>query len=273
MQSIELTAKSVEEARKIAAESLGVSPSDVNITVLEETKGLFGRTNYKVRAEAAPAPAAVVEAPAAAPVAETPAVEEAPKRGRGRPKKLAEVAPEPTPAEPVVAEAPAEDAPQAPAPGDPVATPENAKEILAIVDELVESAGLEVDTQIGEVQGRYVAVSLSGKDASYLVGKHGEVLNALQYLVNVIAGRRFDNGIRATIDANDYRAAREEEIVKRAEAIAAKVIELNQEALFEALPAFERRLIHKAIADIDGVETYSEGEEPNRRVVISPRGA
>jgi spoIIIJ-associated protein len=288
MQSIELTAKSVEEARTTAAAKFGVSPGEVQVTVLEETKGLFGKTNVRVRAESAaaapapPPPPAPVAAPE--PVAVSAAIEDVPTkdadeaprapRGGGRSaKKVSETSPEtianvsdslnaPPPAE--VAEAAGEAEPQV------VATAEDSEQLLALVNEILESGDLSVNATAHPSGGRYVNVELDGKDVAFLVGKHGEVLNALQYLMNIAAARRFSNGVRITLDGNNYRERREAALTALATKIAEEVKARREEAVLDALPAFERRVVHKALAVIEGVETYSEGEEPNRKVVIAP---
>ncbi len=289
MQSVEITAKTVQEATKAAAEKLGVSPDALTVTVLEESKGLFGKSSVRVRAdvteapaEAAPAPEAAAKgtkkpakapkAKAAAPVAEpepepevvAPIVEAEPvpaKKGKGRSK------PEPKAEE---AEAAPAEEPKAEAESDIVATAEDGEQLTALVKELLAAASLQVNAKTGEIAGRYVNIQLDGKDAAFLVGKHGEVLNAMQYLVNIIAGRRFDNGVRATLDGNDYRRRREEALTTLATKIADQVKARGEEAVLDALPAFERRIVHKALSTYEGISTYSEGEEPNRRVVIAP---
>lgn len=286
MQSVELTAKSVDEAKKAAAEKLGASIDALQITVLEETKGLFGKSSVRIRAElvSAPAPA---EAPAA-PVAEKPAEKPA-RGGRGSKAKPAPVA-EPEPEAPVEAElapkparkgrggkkeaAPATESTEA-APAEEevveiVATEEDANQLADLVRGLLETANLNVTVKPTGVAGRYVNVELNGKDVAFLVGKHGEVLNAMQYLANIIAGRKFANGVRVTLDGNDYRHRREEALTQYATGIAQQVQERGEEAVLDALPAFERRIVHKALSTYEGVSTYSEGEEPNRRVVIAP---
>ena len=288
MQSVELSAKTLDEARKAAASRLGVSEDALTVTVLEETKGLFGKSTVRVRAEAAdaapeapaesapeakPAPRGRGRKPAAEPTPETagapdpvdvPVVEasseEAPRNRRGRGGRgRSESAP--------VAEAPSEGGEEAPASS---ATPQDAEALAGLLRELLESAGMEVSVTLGEINGRYVSLKLDGKDAAYLVGKHGEVLNALQYLVNVVAHRRIGTEARATLDGNDYRKRREDVLTQMASNIADQVKERGEEAVLDALPAFERRIVHKALQEIDGVQTYSEGEEPNRRVVIAP---
>ncbi|HTQ09912.1 MAG TPA: RNA-binding cell elongation regulator Jag/EloR [Fimbriimonadaceae bacterium] len=276
MQSIEITGKSVAEAKKNAASKLGVSESELTVTVLEETVGLFGKSSVRIRAEvAASAPkTAVVEAPAA--IAETPAAAEEPaKEPESKPEKpkrgsRAKAAPKVEAAAPVPEpEAPEEEPDEATAQG-PSATEADANQLEQLVREMLDSASLDVAIKGASLSGRYVNIELDGRDVAHLVGKHGEVLNALQYLVNIIAGRRYNNGIRATLDGNNYRRRREEALHQLATRVAAEVKSRGEEAVLDALPAFERRIIHKSLSDYDGVQTYSEGEEPNRRVVIAP---
>ncbi|MDX2065935.1 MAG: RNA-binding cell elongation regulator Jag/EloR [Fimbriimonadaceae bacterium] len=287
MSAIELTARSLEEGQKAAAEKLGVEVDRVSVRVLEETKGLFGKVNLRISAEVIPAatPAPEVTKPARgrkaaepkpeaeeAPVevaAETEAKDAAPRTGRGRrrPEKAAEPKPEDdgTPGDAATSDANGD------ADAEEVsATEADAATLLAQVEELLAKSGLKITATVASIQGRYVNLALDGKDASYLVGKHGEVLNSLQYLVNIIISRKLENGVRATVECNDYRRRREEVLTKRAIEIANQVVERGEEAVLDALPAFERRIVHKAIQDIAGVATYSEGEEPNRRVVIAP---
>jgi len=290
METIELTARNLDEARRTAAERLGVDAALVELTVLEETKGLFGKSSLRVRATApaAPAPAAVKEpAPKAAPragrgSAKVPAAEpvktvepdpepvvaeaepeEAPKRGR-RParKSAAPVEAEGADAPETESEAPAEEI---------VATAEEAAKLAEMVREVLRLADLEVVVNEDFVlNGRYVNLVLDGKDVAYLVGKHGEVLNAFQYLMNVMARQQMERDVRVTLDGNHYRERREEALTKLAVAIAEQVRERGEEAVLDALPAFERRVVHHALQELEGISTYSEGEEPNRRVVIAP---
>ena len=295
MSAIELTAKSLEDAKKTAAQKLGVDEGQISVKVLEETKGLFGKSNLRVLAEviAPAAPAATAEeAPAKAkakgrgksakaeeaPVVEAeaeavtaPEAEEAPakeaakeSKGRGRRGKASEPKPEAAETSVDADGAEAGDAEEV------TATEEDSQLYLDLVNGLLTDSGLTIEAKVSSLQGRYVNVSLDGKDSSYLVGKHGEVLNSLQYLVNIIGTRTFQRGVRATVECNDWRRRREEKLTKQAADIAAQVLERGEEAVLDALPAFERRIVHKALQDIPGITTYSEGEEPNRCVVIAP---
>lgn len=292
MPSIELTVKNLDEAAATAAEQLGVSADQVKITVIEESKKLFGKVSYKVKAEAPDAPAAAApaapaeekkKAPAKAKKAEaapaeeeaTPVVEE---KKAAAPKKLgAKKKTEEAPAPAATADAPAATEEAAPAAEQEedngpeiAATPEDAAKLGDILELLAKQSGLDAEIVVGELQGKYINLSIDGKEAGYLVGKNGEVLNSLQYLINLIAKQQLGNGVRVTLDGNDYRKKRAESLTALAEKIADKVKERGEEAVLEALPAFERRVIHKALQEIEGVTTYSEGEEPDRRVVIAP---
>lgn len=306
MNSIELTAKSVDDAKKNAAAKLGVSADQVTITVLEETKGLFGKVNLRVRAEviateeaapeveAAPkakaAPKVAAKKEEAAPAAEAPA----PRRRLGAKKDapaaaeaVAEVATEeaaPAAAKTVRGKKPvkaeATEAPAAPAAVEAsegaedaveiVATEEDESFILSVANDLVAQSGLQANFQASGIQGKYVNISLDGNDTKYLIGRNGEVINALQYLMNLAVKQQRPNGVRVVIDGNDYRKRREVALTALAQRIAAEVQQREEEAVLDALPAFERRVVHKALQEIPGVKTYSEGEEPNRRVVIAP---
>lgn len=285
MPTIELTVKNLDEAAATAAEQLGVSADQVKITVIEESKKLFGKVSYKVKAEAPDAAAPAAEekkkAPAKAKRAEAAPVEEAPAAPSAEGKKAA--APKKLGAKKKAEEAPATavvEAPAAPAASaaeseedagpEISATPEDAAKLGDILKLLAKQSGLDAEIVVGELQGKYINLSIDGKEAGYLVGKNGEVLNSLQYLINLIAKQQLGNGVRVTLDGNDYRKKRAESLTALAEKIADKVKERGEEAVLEALPAFERRVIHKALQEIEGVTTYSEGEEPDRRVVIAP---
>jgi spoIIIJ-associated protein len=287
METIELTAPTLEDARRQAAAQFGIDPSDVQVTVLEEKKGLFGKAgSVKVKAErTTPAP----EAPAA----ETPA----PKKGKGRakaepaaavveeapaeaPAPVEEEAPAPKPsrgrgkAKPVaVEEAPAEADPEPEAEEEPasvVATQEDADKMVDIFNQLFEDGDLRAKAKCVSITGKYINLELDGRDVGYLVGKRGEVLNALQYVGNVIASRQLGTGARVVIDGNSFRAKRTEVLEKQARDIAEQVKLNNMEAVLDPLPAFERRIVHQVLSEYPGVQTYSEGEEPGRRVVIAP---
>lgn len=296
MTAIEITGKTLDEAKKLAAEKLGVAVDQVDFTVLEEAKGkgLFGQSKVRIRAEAATVAVAVAAEPSKkdqenakeaylsegpAPV-ETMEPEAKPKPRASKAKEPKEAKPAKEPAkrtskakadeEPAKVEAAESDAEPAEAREEVVATEADAERLVGLLREFLEAGNLAVTAKSTQVAGRYVTIELDGKDVAFLVGKHGEVLNALQYLMNIVAGRKFNNGVRATLDGNDYRRRREDALTKLATNIANEVKSRGEEAVLDALPAFERRIVHKALSEFGGIVTYSEGEEPNRRVVIAP---
>ena len=209
MPSIELTVKNLDEAAATAAEQLGVSADQVKITVIEESKKLFGKVSYKVKAEAPDAPAAAApaapaeekkKAPAKAKKAEAAPAEEvaAPvveEKKAAAPKKLgAKKKTEDAPAPAAAVDAPAATEEAAPAAEQEedngpeiAATPEDAAKLGDILELLAKQSGLDAEIVVGELQGKYINLSIDGKEAGYLVGKNGEVLNSLQYLINLIA--------------------------------------------------------------------------------------
>ncbi len=273
MQSIDITANSLDEAKSLAAEKLGVPADQLKLTVLEESKGLFGKTSLRVHAEVVAAVPAKAEKPArsrakkeAAPKAE-PVVEavEAPVEEPKAPAKPARAKKEPAPKAAAPTKAVVETEPT-----EAHATQDDADNFLEVMNDLLAKTGLQVEAQCTGFQGKYVNIQFDGKDTGYLVGKHGEVLNSFQYLTNIIAAQQWGNGVRVVLDGNDYRSRREEQLTTLATKIAEQVRKRGEEAVLDALPAFERRIVHKALSELEGVTTYSEGEEPNRRVVIAP---
>lgn len=261
MEAIEIVAANVKEATDKAAAEFGVDANQVQVTVLEETKGLFGKGQVRIKAE--------VKAKAEKP-AKSAVVKEAPpkaeKKARPAPKKAAPKKEEAT----ATAVVETTDSEEQESGAEVVASQEDAEGIVALLTDLLAESGLNITMKISEVKGKYINLSLGGRDVSYLVGRRGEVLNALQYLMNIIVSRQLDNGVRVVIDGDNYRRRREEVLEKLALDIAAEVQKRGEEAVLDALPAFERRVIHQALSDFEGVVTYSEGEEPDRRVVIAP---
>lgn len=139
------------------------------------------------------------------------------------------------------------------------------------ITEVIEAMGLRsgVSAEQGE-EGTW-RVEVEGPDAGELIGANGDALNALQYLTTVVAQRRMGEHVRLVLDADGYRRKREQALTDQALELAAEVARLGQEAELDPLSSYERRIIHNALTDHPEVVTYSEGDEPERRVVIAPR--
>ncbi len=114
-------------------------------------------------------------------------------------------------------------------------------------------------------------LDLSGEDMGILIGRRGQTLDALQYLSNLIANRHVEEKTRIMLDTENYRARREEALIRLAERMAGKAVKYRQRVALEPMSAHERRIIHKALQDDPNVETLSEGEEPYRQLVIFPK--
>lgn len=275
MEPITITAPTFEEAVEQAAQQLGVDKKKVKATITEEVKGLFGKGTVTISATA-PQPRAKAKPKAEPDPEPEPELEEEPA---AKPASRSRKSESPAPASrsrmsesaaPVARTRTSEDSEEAEEQEDVEATVEDAEEMAEFVRELIEKTGLDVQVHISSVSGRYVGLSIDGKHASHILGKNGEVLNAFQYLLNVGFQRSMRPGVRMTLDANGYRKKREDALTIEAQKIAEMVLERKEEAVLNALPAFERRIIHRALTDFEGITTYSEGEEPDRRVVVAP---
>jgi spoIIIJ-associated protein len=152
--------------------------------------------------------------------------------------------------------------------GEPVDVPQFARDLL---DQILQAMGVPAAvTGEGQPDGS-VRLLVEGADMGVVIGKHGGTINALQYLISLILQKRVGERVRLVIDAEGYRSRREQALRDLARTYAQRVKESGQEAVLDALQSYERRIIHNCLADDPDVFTYSEGEEPDRRVVISPR--
>ena len=133
---------------------------------------------------------------------------------------------------------------------------------------------LELPVQMSaSSDGTVLRISLSGDNMGLLIGRRGETLDALQYLTSLVAGHADDRFSKVSLDIENYRAKREEVLVSLALKMADKVVRLQKSVTLEPMNPYERRVIHSALQEVEGVETGSIGHEPSRRVVISPAGS
>jgi spoIIIJ-associated protein len=107
-------------------------------------------------------------------------------------------------------------------------------------------------------------------DMSLLIGRHGQTLEAIQELTRMVVGRKLDQRVRVVVDVEDYRKRREARLEEQARELAERVRETGQAEELDPMNAYERKLVHDAVADVDGVETESRGVDPDRYVVILP---
>ena len=212
----------------------------------------------------APAPAAKPEAKAAPRTERAPRPERAPRTDRPERK-------EPRPAKPRTekAPAPAQSEPKPKKPKTPT-TEAELKAAVSFVETLIKNLEIEVEATVGTDEENASCITIDGKDASVLIGHHGETLDALQYLANLAANRAEgkDDHERITVDVAGYRARREEKLRELARRQAEKVQKYGRSVMLEPMNPYERRIIHAEIQNIEGVSTNSIGSDSNRKVVI-----
>ncbi len=141
--------------------------------------------------------------------------------------------------------------------------------IRVFLSGLLERMGVKADIEISPRDDKGVVVNLSGPSMGAVIGRRGETLDAIQHLTNYVVNRGNDKHMHISVDAESYRAKREESLVRLAEKMAAKVIKYKRSMALEPMNSYERHIIHAALQNYEGVTTSSTGTEPNRRVVVS----
>ncbi len=126
---------------------------------------------------------------------------------------------------------------------------------------------IEADINIAQEEGQ-MTVRLSGDDIGIIIGRRGETLDALQYLLSLVINRKVSGYVRVILDVADYRQKREETLVRLANRVADKVIRTRKNLSLEPMNPYERRIIHSTLQNHKYVDTQSIGEEPNRKVVV-----
>jgi len=150
---------------------------------------------------------------------------------------------------------------------DQDATPPEVLEDL--VAEIGERLGLEVEIDVRETDGQLVA-QVTGEDVGLFIGRHGQTIDAIQHLAQRIVFPEGPTSMRVVIDANGYRERRAEALRAEADDAADEALRLGEPIELDPLPPFERRIVHEYLRERGDVETHSEGDEPERYLVISP---
>jgi spoIIIJ-associated protein len=160
----------------------------------------------------------------------------------------------------------------APAP-DPTAADDSelAAEVREVVERIVRGIGVQARIELSE-DGESIVASCSGRDLGLLIGKHGQTIDAIQYLVNAIVFRVHGEDDRkpVVVDAAGYRARRQTALDALAVRSAERAVSTGSRVELDPMTAVERKVVHVRLKDYPGIETSSEGTEPNRYVVIVP---
>lgn len=130
---------------------------------------------------------------------------------------------------------------------------------------------LDMDGEaVAEIEGDAIVVDITGPDLGILIGRHGATLEALQEMTRAAVQHQTSARARLVLDVGGYRQRQREMLERRARAIAAKVCQGGRPVELEPMSAYERKAVHNALVSFPGVKTHSEGEDPDRRIVISP---
>ena len=260
LKYMEFTAKTEDEAIAKGLAHLGLDRDDVSVEILERGKtGFLGigsvpakvKLTYEAPDEPQPVPARPAEA------------KPAPRAERPEPR------PQPAPRAPRPAPKAEKPAPKAaPSPRAEAADGDAAAAIVKFQTGLFQHMGVEATPMVTR-EGDTYQVVLEGENMGALIGHRGETLDAIQQLTGYAVNKGRSHRVRIHVDAEGYRARREESLNRLARKTAGKVVKYRRNITLEAMNAYERHVIHTALQDYPGVSTFSTGTEPNRRTVVA----
>lgn len=159
---------------------------------------------------------------------------------------------------------------QASEPMDGADLEEQADAVADFVEELLERMGIDAIAEPVTHRGHVYVDIVDGPedDMALLIGRHGQTLDAIQELARTSVGRRLDDRIRVLVDVGDYRKRQEERLVEHAREVAERVRNTGSEERFDPMNSYERKLVHDVVAEFEGLESSSEGVDPDRFVVV-----
>ena len=214
------------------------------------------------KAERAPKP----EKPQKPARPKTDSAEQASKAERGpRPERSDKPARSPKAEKPLLSRMPSEPA----VPAEQRDPQSDEGKVQAFLQELTRLMGLEISVHVHTDEEGNIRVSMQGDTLGILIGRRGETLDALQYLTSLHINRGRQEYTRVTLDSEGYRAKREDALVRLANRMANRAQRTGRKVSLEPMNPYERRILHSALQGHEGISTHSEGEEPNRHVVIT----
>ena len=268
-QFIDVTGKTEDEAISRALEQLGLDRDDVSVEILERAKAGFlglGSCPAKVRVSYGPEEEPASQQPRAEKVREDKPKAEKP-RAEKKPAEKPQRREEPVKKEsaPKTEEAQTVKSPEDL--GEEV-NDERAQEIRKFLSGLLQQMEVQAEVKVYlPEKGRY-KVFLEGQGLGAIIGRRGETLDAIQQLTSYSVNRT-GSRVRVQLDAENYRAKREQSLERLANKVAGKVVKYRRSVTLEPMNAYERHVIHTALQEVPGVTTYSTGVDPNRRVIVA----
>lgn len=145
-----------------------------------------------------------------------------------------------------------------------------ASRLKKLLEEILAAMNLEAEIFIKE-ENDTLSVSMFGRELGTLIGRRGETMDALQYLLNLAVNKNQEKRYKIFLDIEGYRKKREETLQKLALKLAEKARQRGRNVVLEPMSSLERRIIHTALQGISDIATYSEGEEPYRKIIIAPK--
>jgi len=137
------------------------------------------------------------------------------------------------------------------------------------VEKLLKTMGIEGSVTVREKEGNVLYIEIYGQNMGLLIGRRGQTLDAIQYIVSLVVNKKYTRKYyRVIVDTENYRKKREETLAKLAKNLAYKAIRFKKDIVLEPMNPYERRIIHSTLQDEPGITTLSEGQEPYRKVII-----
>lgn len=155
--------------------------------------------------------------------------------------------------------------------GDDSIEPATPEDVASTAEEFVSGllTSLELEGSVAStIEGDTASIEVSGESLGGLIGRRGQTLDALQEITRTAVQRRLKGRVRVLVDVEGYRARRKASLAEYARSIAERAKERGTEIELEPMTAYERKVVHDAVAEIDGASSFSEGVEPNRKVVV-----
>jgi spoIIIJ-associated protein len=276
MRSVEVEGESIDDAIRRALVELGVTRDRAAIDILNDaTRGILGFGGQKARVRA------TVRAPLAMTLAEVEErlsgqvsreTEKPDWRSDARPAVSRETRPDPGLASNVAKAVATRPAPARPAPSPP-AVGGLTESSRAVLLELLSHVGVRCEVSCEPSSDpAIVSLAVQGESSALLIGKHGQTLDAIEYLLNRILVRDPGSTTRVEVDVEGYRARRAESLVSMARRVADKVRQTGRPATVDLMNPRERRIVHMALRDEAGVTSRSQGDGFHRKLVILPAG-
>ena len=290
MKYVETSGKTVDDAITAALLQLGLPSEQVDIEIIQEgSKGVLGIFGAKDAIVRATAKGVSLEEELFSD--HKPEKEEKPAESAAKKPEVKKVSPEKVPekkkeepayvmdtfVEDRLAQARAAkeaELAKKEEPKEPIAYSEDAKvaeeAAIAFLLPVLKEMGIEAKIDGSMEEEDVLKLDIQGEGLGVIIGKRGNTLDSLQYLTALVANKKTEGHVKIKLDAENYREKRKQTLEKLAINLAKKVRKTNRRVALEPMNPYERRIIHSVLQSFNGVETHSEGEEPFRKVVISP---